>query len=78
MRETVEKEIKQMIADNIIEPITCGPIPWLLPALIVPKKDGSIRIVCDARAANKAIKRFRYPIPTIDDVINDMNGWKIK
>jgi len=77
MRETVEKEIKQMIADNIIEPITSGPTPWLLPALIVPKKDGSIRIVCDARAANKAIKRFRYPIPTIDDVINDMNGWKI-
>lgn len=77
MRDIIDKEIQQMIADDIIESVSPGPTPWLLPALIIPKKDGSIRVVCDARAANKAIKRFRYPIPTIDDIIHDMNGWKI-
>ena len=77
MRDIVDTEIKRMIADDIIEPVPSEPTPWLLPALILPKKDGTIRIVCDARAANKAIKRFRYPIPTIDDIIHEMNGWKI-
>ena len=77
MRNIVDTEIQQMIDDDVIEHVPRGPTPWLLPALILPKKDGTIRIVCDARAANKAIKRFRYPIPTVDDIIHEMNGWKI-
>ena len=31
MRDIVEKEIQKMIADDIIEPVTGGPTPWLLP-----------------------------------------------
>ena len=77
MRDIIDKEVQQMIADDIIEYVPTSPTPWLLPALIIPKNDGSIRIVCDAGSANKAIKRFRYPIPTIDDIIHDMNGWKM-
>ena len=29
--------------------------------------------MCDMRRANEAIKRERHPIPTIDEVLLDMN-----
>jgi hypothetical protein len=48
MRNIVDTEIQQMIDDDVIEHVPRGPTPWLLPALILPKKDGTIRIVCNA------------------------------
>jgi len=40
----------------------------------VPKKNGKIRIVVDARQLNKAILRKRHKTPTIDDLIFKLNG----
>ncbi|RNA14921.1 Retrovirus-related Pol poly from transposon, partial [Brachionus plicatilis] len=51
-----------------------GPTKWLLPAMLVPKSDGKLRFVIDASAANRAIKRTRYVMPTIEDLIADING----
>ena len=42
--------------------------------MAVPKKDGGVRICVDMRAANKAIKRVRHPIPTVEDISFDLNG----
>jgi hypothetical protein len=73
MRKSVEVEIERLLKDDIIEPVT-GPTPWLLPAFAVPKKDGNIRLVVDAKPANKAILRTRHVIPTVDELITEVNG----
>ena len=50
-----------------------GPPPWVSPIVVAPKKTG-IRICVDMRAANQAIERERHPVPTVEDLIVDLNG----
>ena len=44
------------------------------PLVVVPKTDGDIPICVDMRRANSAIERERHPIPTIEEVLYDLNG----
>ena len=39
-----------------------------------PKKSGEVRICIDMREANKAVKREKHLMPTIDDLVADLNG----
>ena len=41
--------------------------------MVVPKPDGDIRICVDMRRANEAIERERHLIPTIEEVLHDLN-----
>ena len=54
-----------------------GPNSWVSPGVVVPKPLGDIRLrVADMRQANLALKRERYPIPAIDEVLQDLNQSK--
>ena len=64
IREDVEQEVERLEKLDIIENVE-GPTPWVSPTVIVPKKNGAIRICADMPEANKAIKRERHPMPTI-------------
>jgi hypothetical protein len=73
LRDKVEKKIKELQEGDIIEPVE-GPTPWVNPVVIVPKANGNIRLCLDMRRANEAIVRGRYPIPTVDELLQSMNG----
>ena len=73
VRKDVEKEFKRLEKLDIIETVE-GPTPWISPIVVVPKKSGEVRICVDMREANKAIKREKHLMPTIDDLIADLNG----
>ena len=51
-----------------------SPTEWVSPLVVVPKTDGDVRICVDMRRANSAIERERHPIPTIEEVLYDLNG----
>jgi hypothetical protein len=78
VRKPVEKKLEQLENEGIVER-TEGPTPWVSPIVVVPKphKPNEIRICVDIRALNKAIIRERHIIPTIDDVVHDLNGCKV-
>ena len=76
IRPKIDKKVSQLLEQDIIEPVE-GPTPWLNPVVVVPKSDGHVRICLDMREANKSIERGRYPIPTIDEVLENMNGAKV-
>jgi hypothetical protein len=40
-----------------------------------PKKDGSIRLVMDFRKPNSILKRKEYPLPTIDEMFQNIQGF---
>ena len=41
---------------------------------MVPKKTGEIRLCVDMREANEAVQRVKHPMPTVDELITDLNG----
>ena len=73
IRKDAEKELKRLEKLDIIETVE-GPTPWISPIVVVPKKSGEVRICVDMREANKAVKREKQFMPTIDDLIADLNG----
>lgn len=78
LRDKVEKEINELLKLDIIEKIEGEPTPWVSPIVTPPKKDGKeIRLCVDMRQPNKAIKRERHTMPTIEELILDLNGSKV-
>jgi hypothetical protein len=78
LRKGVDKELTNLENEDIIEPVTDGPTEWISPCHAVPKtkQPGKLRVCVDMRAPNKAILRTRHIIPTIEDLVVDLNGAK--
>ena len=75
LRKGLEQELTRLENEGIIEKVH-GPTPWVSPLVVVPKPKNpdKVRLCVDMRVANKAIQRERHITPTIDDLINDLNG----
>lgn len=69
----MEQELHKLEQQDIIEKVE-GPTPWVSPLVVIPKKNGDVRICVDIRMANKVIEREHHPTPTIDDLIHTLNG----
>lgn len=76
-RKAVKAEVKRLQALGIIEKVEGkGPTPWVSPVVVVPKKSDptAVRLCVDMREANRAIRRERHIMPTLDDVLTVLNG----
>ena len=75
LRTRLRKELETMEKNGIIERIEV-PTEWINSMVIVPKTCG-LRICLDPRDLNKAVKREKYQLPTIEDVASRLTGAKI-
>ena len=50
--------------------------PWAAPMVLVPKKNGTLRICIDYRKLNAVTRPDPFPIPRIDDLLDGMSSAK--
>jgi hypothetical protein len=68
-REFLKKEIVKMEAQGIIRKSSS---PWASPVVIVEKKGGDKRLCIDYRKLNSVTKADAYPLPRIDDLLENL------
>ena len=73
LRDKIEKKLDELESMDIIEKVN-SPSQWVSPVVVVPKPNGEVRLCVNMRQANCAVERERYPIPAIDEVLQDMNN----
>lgn len=67
LHEKLQDELKRMENMGVICKET-EHTDWVSPIVIVPKKDGKIRVCLDPIQLNKAIQREHYQLPTRDEI----------
>jgi hypothetical protein len=57
-----------LLATRFIQPIEV--VTWLSPIVVVPKKNDKLRIFVNFRKLNKVTKKYPYPLPFSNVVLN--------
>ena len=70
-REKVKDIVNELKENGIIRDSNS---PFASPILLVRKKNGETRMCVDYRALNKITKRDRFPLPLIEDQVNNLQG----
>jgi hypothetical protein len=70
-KDEIEKAIKELLAMGHIRP---SNNPFASSVVLVLKKDGTMRMCIDYRALNKKTIKNRYPIPRIDELMDELHG----
>ena len=77
--DKIDEEIKKLIDEKIVEPSTSE---YNSPLLLVPKKslpgskDKRWRLVIDYRQVNKKLIADKFPLPRIDDILDQLGRAK--
>ncbi|KAL1217934.1 RNA-directed DNA polymerase-like protein [Cardamine amara subsp. amara] len=67
----LKKQLEELLSKGFIRPSTS---PWGAPVLFVKKKDGSFRLCIDYRGLNRVTVKNRYPLPRIDELLDQLRG----
>jgi hypothetical protein len=71
----VKQDIDRLLEAGFIAPVEGAS--WLSPIVIVPKKNGKLRICVDFHKLNAATKKDPYPLPFIDEVLDAVIGYAL-
>jgi hypothetical protein len=70
----LKKQLTKLQEAGYIRPSSS---PWGVPVLFVQKKDGSQRMCVDYRSLNDVTVKNNYPLPHIEDLLDQMRGARV-
>ena len=70
----LKKQLQKLLYKGFIHPSIS---PWGAPMLFVKKKDRSMRMCIDYWELNKVTIKNRYPLPRIDDLLDQLQGVRV-
>lgn len=73
-KDALEDIIREMLQADTILPSNS---PYSLPVVLVRKKDGSWWMCVDYRARNGQTIEDRYPIPLIEELLDELHGAEV-
>jgi hypothetical protein len=71
----VKYDIDKLLATRLIQLVE--EATWLLPIVVVFKKNGKLRIFVDFKKLNKATKTNPYPLPFSNEVLNTIARYEV-
>ena len=71
-KRTLKLEIQHLIKAGVLREINRSQ--WVAPTSIIPKKDGSVRIISNFRDLNERITRRPCPLPRMQDLLLKLEG----
>jgi hypothetical protein len=70
-KNEIEKMVQELLNAGVIHPSTS---PYSSPIVMVQKKEGSWRMCHDFHSLNKLAIKDKFPIPIIDDLLDELSG----
>ncbi|XP_037928777.1 uncharacterized protein K02A2.6-like [Teleopsis dalmanni] len=75
-KSKIESNLRELIAEDILEPINNAE--WGTPLVPILKPNGDIRICGDYKVTiNKHLSDFKYPLPRIDEIFASLQGGEL-
>jgi hypothetical protein len=70
----IEAQVQKLLANGWIKPSNS---PYSSPVLLLKKKDGSWRMCVDYRALNALTIKDRFPLPTVDELLDELGAARV-
>ncbi|XP_043496455.1 uncharacterized protein LOC122520459 [Polistes fuscatus] len=70
-KDIVNQQIQEWMEEGIVQPSLSE---YASPIVLVEKRDGSFRLCVDYRKLNQKIVKDRYPLPLIEDQLDQLQG----
>ena len=70
-KDIIREHVKEMLRLGVITPSKSA---WAASVVLAPKKDGKLRFCVDYRRLNNITARDEFPLPRIDDTLDQLAG----